>query len=315
MTALVALVGAIFAIHHVQGLPSDAHYDLLAPFLIVSVLVSFVVDFLLLRLVLAPLDHLDAAVDDAAQGKQHPVESCIVSDARLDRLAAAFNDMQKSLEDNAQRMRVLSQQIVYAQEAERRRIAVQLHDEIAQTLSSVLLYLKLLEKSCTPEEAQRLQNLRKLITHALGDIRQLAVELHPKMLDDWGLEAALGQRVDDLNADGSRRVTLHIVGRSPERLPRDLELTFYHVAQEALNNMAHHSHARCAHVSLQREAGCLTLEVQDDGVGFNPDVVRSGRARGLGLASMRVRLALVGGELTIESQPGSGTRVYVRSPP
>jgi two-component system sensor histidine kinase UhpB len=214
---------------------------------------------------------------------------------------AAYQRHAKSLEDNDQQMRVLSHRIVYAQEAERHRIARQLHDEIAQTLTSVLLYLKLLEKSCTPEEAQRLQNLRKLITHALSDIRQLAVELHPKMLDDWGLEAALGQRVDELNADGSRQVTLHIVGRSPERLPRDLELTFYHVAQEALNNMAHHSHARCAHVSLQREAGCLTLEVQDDGVGFNPGVMRSGRASGFGLTSMRERLALVGGELAIES--------------
>jgi signal transduction histidine kinase len=134
------------------------------------------------------------------------------------------------------------------------------------------------------------------------------------MLDDWGLEAALGQRVDELNAGGSRQVTLQVMGRSLERLPRDLELTFYHVAQEALNNVAHHSHARCAQVVLMREENFLTLEVRDDGVGFNPNVMRAGRASGFGLASMRERLELVSGELTIESWPGNGTRLYARAP-
>ena len=314
VTALLALMGGVVAIQHVQALPADAHYDLIALFLVVGIVISLIVNLLLLKLVLAPLNQIEAAMDDAVQGKQHPVGPSLVSDAHLDRLADALNSMQETLEGNAQRMRVLSHQIVNAQEAERQRIARQLHDEIAQTLTSVLLYLKLLEKSKTPEEAKRLQNLRKLITHALSDIRQLAVELHPKILDDWGLEAALGQRVDELNADGSRQVTLQIVGCSPERLPRDLELTLYHVAQEALNNIAHHSRAHCAQVTLKRETGCLMMEVQDDGVGFNPDVMPLGRASGFGLASMRERLALVGGELTIESHRGSGTRVCVRAP-
>jgi two-component system sensor histidine kinase UhpB len=314
VTALLAVVGAAVAIQHVQALPTDAHFDLVALFLVVSIVVSFVVDFLLLRLVLAPFDQLGAAVEDTVHGKQHPITSSILGDERLDRLAAAFSGMQHTLEDNAQRMYLLSQQVQHAQEMERRRIARQLHDEVAQTLTSVLLYLKLLEKSSDPENAQRLQNLRKLITHALNDIRQLAVELHPKILDDWGLEAALGQRVDELNADGSRLVTLQVVGRTPERLPRNLELSFYHVAQEALNNMAHHSHARCVQVLLRQEANRLTLEVQDDGVGFNPNVMRAGRARGFGLASMRERLDLVGGDLVIESRPGSGTCVYARAP-
>jgi signal transduction histidine kinase len=128
------------------------------------------------------------------------------------------------------------------------------------------------------------------------------------------LEAALAERVDEMNMDGSRVVTLEFVGRTPERLPRDLELTFYHVAREALNNMAHHSHARRAQVLLRREAECLTLEVQDDGVGFNPSAMKAGSARGFGLASIRQRLDLVSGELTIESRPGCGTRLYARAP-
>ncbi len=311
---LLTTIGAICAIQHVQALPTDAHYDLVALCLVMSIVISFTVDFLLLRLMLAPLDHLKAAVDDSINGKQHSIPISPIGDKRFDRLAAAFSRMQNTLEDNAQRMRLLSQQILYAQEAERQRIARELHDEVAQTLTSVLLYLKLLEKSSNLEEAQRLQNLRKLITHALSDIRQLAVELRPRILDDWGLEAALGQRVDELNGDCSRQVTLRVVGHSPKRLPHDLEVTFYYVAQEALSNIVHHSHAHCAQVSLKREASCLTLEVQDDGIGFDPDVMRAGRVNGFGLASMRERLALVNGELTIDSQPGSGTRVCARAP-
>ncbi len=314
VTAVLALAGAVVAVEHVKAAPTDTHEDLIAFLLVAGVVVSSAVNFIVMKLALAPLDHLEAAVKDSVHGKQSPITSSLIGDEQLDRLTAAFHGMQNTLKDDVQRMRQLSQQVVYAQEVERQRIARQLHDEVAQTLTAVLLYLKLLEKSSDPAEAQRLQNLRKLITHALSDIRQLAVELHPKILDDWGLEAALGQRVDELNADGSTQVTLQVVGRTPERLPRDLELTFYHVAQEALNNLVHHSRAHCAQVSLKREANCLTLEVQDDGIGFNPDIMRLGRVSGFGLASMRERLALVSGELTIDSQPGRGTRVYARAP-
>jgi two-component system sensor histidine kinase UhpB len=314
VTALLALIAAIVAIQHVQALPTDPHYDLVALFMAVSIIVSFVVDFLLLKLILAPLDHLAVAVNDAAQGKQHPIAPSLMSDERLDQLTAAFSGMQNTLEDNALRMRLLSQQIIHAQEEERERIARELHDEVAQTLTSVLLYLKLLEKSSDPEQAQRLQNLRKLIAHALHDLRQVAVDLHPKILDDWGLEAALGWQVNELNADGSRQVTLQVMGSSKERLPRDLELTFFHVAREALNNMVHHSSARCAQVSLKRQADWLTLEVQDDGIGFNLGAMGAGRVSSFGLASMRDRLALVDGELLIDSQPGHGTRICARAP-
>lgn len=313
-TALLGLTGAVVAIQHVRALPTDAHDDLVLLFLVVGIAVSFTLNLLVMKLVLAPLNHLETAIDDASQGKQLPLVSGLVADKQLDRLAAAFRNMQATLEEKAQRVSLLSQQVLYAQEVERQRIARELHDEAAQTLTTVLLYLKLLEKSCDPEESQRLQNLRKLITHALNDIRQIAVELHPRFLDEWGLEAAVTQRVDELNADGSKSVTLQVVGNTAERLPRDLELTFYRVAQEALNNVAHHSQARCAQVALKREANCLTLEVQDDGIGFDPDNMRTERAAGLGLAIMRERLDLVRGELTIESRPGSGTRIYACAP-
>jgi two-component system, NarL family, sensor histidine kinase UhpB len=314
VTAMLALAGAVVAIEHVQAQPADAHFDLVALFLGTSIVVSFVVGFLLMRVVLAPLDQIETAVDDAVHGKQHPITSGLLADRRLDQLLTAFNIMQHSLDESVQRTRLLSQQVLYAQEAERQRVARDLHDKVAQTLTSVLLYLKLLEKSSDPDEIQRLQNLRKLIAHALNDMRQLAVELHPKILEEVGLVAALSERAAELSVDDSQLVTFQAVGCTSERLPRDLEIAFYHVAQEALNNMMHHSHARCTQVSLRLEPNYLTLEVQDDGVGFDPNDNRATGASGFGLASMRERLDLVGGKLVIESRPGSGTRVCASAP-
>ncbi len=313
--ALMGLVGALLAIRHVQALPTDSHADLAILFVTIGTAVCVVVNLLVMRLVLAPLNRLEADMDNAGQGKQPPPVSSVLADKQLDQLVDSFKNMQDTLEAKNQRVRLLSQQILYAQEAERQRIARELHDEAAQTLTTVLLYLKLLAKSGdSSEEAERLQNLRKLITHALHDIRQIALELHPKFLDEWGLEAALAQRVDELNADGSQSVTLQVAGHTAERLPRDLELTFYRVAQEALNNVAHHSQAHCAQVALKREADCLTLEVQDDGIGFDPNNMPTEQMARLGLVSMRERLDLVRGELTIESRPGSGTRIRARAP-
>ena len=312
--ALLTLTGAFGFIHYLRTLPTSADNALIIIILVISISITFAVNLLVMKLVLAPLGRLEAALDHAGQEK-HPVPtSSLVTDKQIDRLAAGFRYMQGSLDERTRRVQLLSQQVLHAQEVERQRIARDLHDKVAQTLASVLLYLKLLEMSSDPADTQRLQNLRKLITHALSDIRHLAMELHPKILDQWGLEAALGQRADELNADGSMQVTIQVEGRASERLPLDLELTFYHVAQEALSNITHHSHAHCAQVLLKREADRLTLEVQDDGVGFNPDLVRIGQASGFGLASMRERLDLVSGELAIESRPGCGTRLSARAP-
>lgn len=315
MTALLAAVAAFVAVWHVEALPTDAHYDLIPIFIVGGLAISLTVNYLVLRVILAPVERLETAVDDARNGKG-PIPNTIslVSDARFDRLVAEIGEMQASLDKNAQQVRRLSQSVIYAQEEERKRIARELHDEAAQTLTSVLLYLKLLEKSSKSEDAQRLQNLRKLTAHALSEIRRLALELHPKILDEWGLEAALGQRVDEINTNGSMQVNFQIEGHIHGRLPRDLELTFYRVAQEALSNIVQHSYARCAQVTLRRDATWLTLEVEDDGIGFDCGLLPARQLPGFGLAGIRERLTLVSGEFTIESRPGSGTRLCARAP-
>jgi two-component system, NarL family, sensor histidine kinase UhpB len=314
IVTLMAVTGIIIAGRLPASFPTNSHYGLIAVLVVTGLAISFAVNLLVLKLALAPLDRLQTALDDARGGKTDvQISAGIVSDKQFDQLVATLNGMLTALEENGQQLHHLSQEILQAQEEERQRVARELHDEAAQTLTSLLVYLKLLEKSQDPEEAQRVQNLRKLTAHALEEIRQVALELRPTILDDWGLEAALGWRVDELSKANAIRVTLQVAGMR-DRLPRDLEVTFYRVAQEAMNNIARHSHARHAQIMLKREERWLMLEIKDDGVGFNTTVMQAGRLRGLGLLGMRERLALVGGELTIESQPGKGTRLIARAP-
>jgi two-component system, NarL family, sensor histidine kinase UhpB len=311
---LFAVAGAVIAAQHVGSPLSDPHYDLLALFVAAGVTIDLVISFAVIKLALAPWERFERAVDEARQGKGRISQtSGPIGDEQLDGLIAAFTSMQDTLEHDSQQVSFLAHKVLSSQEEERWRIARELHDETAQILTSVLLYLKLLEKSAAPEEVQRLENVRKLITHALSEVRRLVMELHPRMLDEQGLEATLSHHVSELNAAGAMNVTLQVAGSTRERLSRDLELTFYRVAQEALNNTVHHSQAHCAQVILKRDAEWLTLEVNDDGVGFDQAALQAGQPRGLGLAGMRERLALIGGELAIESEPGAGTRLYARA--
>jgi signal transduction histidine kinase len=150
--------------------------------------------------------------------------------------------------------------------------------------------------------------LRDLTAQALEEVRRVALELRPKILDDLGLGEALAWRVDELNAGQNTRAALAITGID-KRLPRNLELVLYRVAQEALTNVARHSHAKNAYLTLRREDHQVFLEIRDDGIGFDLNSVEERVGRGLGLAGMRERMALVGGMLSIESSPGNGTRI------
>jgi len=315
VSVLLGIVGASIAVWHVKSLPSDAHYDLIVLLATASFAISLAVNCLVLKLVLTPLERLQKAAHDVRQGKQDvSITAGRISDERLDLVVDTFNQMLSDMKQNTQQLHHLSQQVLHAREEERQRIARELHDEAGQTLTSLLLYLKLLEKSQNPEEAQRIKNLRKLTAYALDEIRQVAVSLYPKILDEWGLAAALGCRVDELNASDSIQVTLQVEGDGQGRLPRDLELALYRVAQEALNNIARHSRAQRAQVTLKQESNWITLEIQDDGIGLNTAALQGGGGRGSGLAGMRDRLALIGGELVLESQVGKGTRIVARAP-
>jgi two-component system sensor histidine kinase UhpB len=308
-----AVAGTSISLTHGARHPGSPHYDLIAAFALAGVGASLLVNFLVLRAVLRPLDHLQRAVDDVRAGRRGVrVQRDGLSDERFDHLIDTFDRMIATQEDHAERLRRLPGQILRAQEEERRRIARELHDEAAQSITTLLVRLRLLEQAQTPEVAgQRIRELRELTVRALEDVRRNAVELRPSVLDDLGLVDALHAHIDALNAQGGTQIQF-AADALDGRLPPELELALYRVAQEALTNVRRHARASQARVQLRRIQDTIVLEVADNGVGFDPAHPRLG-TDGLGLAGMRERMALVGGDLLVQSALGRGTVVVARA--
>lgn len=207
----------------------------------------------------------------------------------------------------------LSSQILGAHEAERKRIARELHDDTGQALTSILVRLRLLERTVQDEDVRRsIAELRELTSGALDAVRRMAVDLRPAALDDLGLVPALRSYVERFSRHWGLQVEFTAEGLQ-RRLPASVELVIYRVVQEALSNVAKHSGAERASVSLARRNNVVTAMVRDNGHGFDEGEVQKAGG-GLGLFGMRERLALVGGSLQIDTTRGSGTLVTARVP-
>lgn len=199
---------------------------------------------------------------------------------------------------------------ISAQENERRRIARDLHDEVGQSLTSLLVGLRNVSDADSLEAARsRVEPLREVASTVLDDIKRLARGLRPSVLDDLGLAPALERLVQDFGKTHSVDVSLDVRGLSGSRLPEQHEVTIYRIVQESLTNIAKHAQASTVNVVIERIGDELRIAIQDDGCGF---VVASAKQRisegHLGLTGMQERAALFGGWLTIQSQPGEGTQ-------
>jgi signal transduction histidine kinase len=237
-------------------------------------------------------------------------------DARFDdndvRLAETFASRAAVAVDLSQRIaRDSFRRIVDAQEIERRRLARELHDETGQALSSILLGLKSLEEQVGSVEArQAVSDVRELVVSTLHDVRRLAVELRPKVLDDFGLVAAVERLTETFGAQTGIGVRFES-GLPAGRLPAEIETALYRIVQESLTNIVKHSHARNISIVLVRKAGAVAAVIEDDGQGFDADSVRDG---GYGLVGMRERVGLLDGKLQIESSEGGGTTLVAEVP-
>jgi signal transduction histidine kinase len=193
--------------------------------------------------------------------------------------------------------------VVEAQELERRRLARELHDQTGQELTGILLGLKAVEEALDPEAlARAIAAVREQVVETLHDVRRLAVELRPKVLDDYGLVAALERLAQTVAEQTGLAFDLE-AQLGDERLPSEIETALYRMVQEALTNVVKHGQAGRVSIILARSQGSVTAVVEDDGRGFETDRIYEG----LGLDGMRERLALLGGRLKIESRPGAGT--------
>lgn len=211
-----------------------------------------------------------------------------------------------------ERNRDLAGRLIASQEVERQRIARELHDDLSQKLALLAIDIDRLSSGARRDRQrdERYQHLRALSAEIASDIHDLSYRLHPSKLETLGLLAAMTSLCRDMSHEGSVQVTFDH-GPVPSWIDPSASLCVYRITQEALRNVARHSHARDAHVELKHENGALTLHVADSGIGFDP--AEPGRA-GLGLISMQERVAFLRGRLVIHSSPGRGTRVGVQIP-
>lgn len=244
------------------------------------------------------------------------IENALLVEAERER-AAARAELAASRERERLREEMLAG-VLGAQEAERARVARDLHDEIGQDLTSVLLGLRLVETSLAGEppnlDAARKHSaeLRGLVTDALSDVRRLAFELRPTVLDDVGLLAAVQRLAADVAARHGLTHQIEVDGLGQaERLPAEVETVAYRVIQEAVTNVVRHAGAASVRIAVARSADRLRVAVTDDGVGFDPAAVGSGS---LGLGGMMERAALVGGAVSLTASPGRGTTVVLEVP-
>lgn len=212
----------------------------------------------------------------------------------------------------------LTTRVIQAQEEERKRIARELHDDTAQSLSSLLISLDLLDPQVSRSDQllrAGFDRLRTIAKRTLDAVRALSHDLRPTILDDFGLAAAIHWFADEFTTTFGIPVELEVEEAPEGSLTGELELTLFRVAQEALTNSGKYSGSSRVRVALSYADECATLIVADDGRGFDPEELGGPtRHGGLGLYGMRERIELVGGSLDIETEPGRGTHIIVHAP-
>jgi signal transduction histidine kinase len=215
------------------------------------------------------------------------------------------------LAESRRDLQQLSTKLVDAQETERRSLSRELHDEVAQALSLLLMDVGQLSNQFSSGEEKRqelVQRIKSVAERAVQTVRNMALLLRPSMLDDLGLLAAVEWYARETSRRGEIEVEVHSENVS-EDLGDELKLCVYRIVQEALNNAQRHSHAKTARVELTQTNGVIRVKIADEGRGFDPK-----RTRGMGLLGMEERVKRLGGALTIESRPGAGTTIRVELP-
>ena len=275
--------------------------------LVAGLLLTLLVDLALLALVLGPvrkLARLMEHIDPMRPGQRATVSQSQWAGAEVSVLAGAFNTMLDRLETER---RESARRALAAQEAERLRIARELHDEVGQTLTAVALQVERVAiDGDTPLQA--LEEITAALHSSLDDVRRIARELRPEALDDLGLTDALIALCLRVQRQGSIKVTRELEGNLPP-LSNEVELVIYRVAQEALTNALRHANASEVCVALRSESHGLLLSVEDDGSG-----IADAQAPGSGLMGMRERAILIRADLQIGPSTGGGLRVALAVP-
>ena len=244
-----------------------------------------------------------------------PIREMLASgDAPISAAIVAFQDVTERKRAEIARQQLL-QRLVSAQEEERTRISRELHDQMGQSLTALLMVIESMPREGAEKNkaSGQLEKLKKLVEELMDQAHLLAWELRPPALDNLGLRAALEQYLKEWSRSTGIRAEFASRGLTRlERLNKVVETTLYRVVQEALTNVHRHSGSEIVSVLLERMDGEITVIIEDSGKGFDVDAVVAGNSERLGLVGMRERIELVGGSLAIESTEGQGTTVYAR---
>ncbi|MET8569984.1 HAMP domain-containing sensor histidine kinase [Streptomyces sp. NPDC004783] len=265
--------------------------------------VMLVANGALLRWGLSPLDRLTklmTTVDLLRPGQRLPVSG----GGEVPELIRTFNAMLERLEHERA---TSSARVLLAQEAERRRIAQELHDEVGQSMTAILLVLGRAADDADEPLRGELHQAQEITRESLDEVRRLVRRLRPGVLDDLGLISALTSLTHDFATHTGLRVTRRFDSDLPA-LDHETELVLYRVAQESLTNAARHADAECLEVGLARADSSVVLEITDDGRGIEA------AREGAGIRGMRERALLIGAALDITSAPGAGTRIRLTAP-
>lgn len=315
-----ALAGLWVTSHNLES----HHYLIDTGFIVLAILLGLLINVLLLRASFRPLFDLLQTIRTVSAGKTNARARATPTDSEIGELAQAFNSMLDRLEAARREQTML---ILQAQEEERRRIALELHDESSQNLTALLVHTEVLNqtlqaipntaitKDARKQLSAEIHQLAQLAQYTLENIRILAQQLRPSVLDDLGLSAAFRWLAEDGRKRLHLLVDLHLDGiedtsRSDIHQPALYETTLFRIAQESLTNAARHAHAQHVTISLSQDQKNMYLKVSDDGCGFDTSQSHTG----LGIIGMRERAALLGGKITISSRPGQGATVEAALP-
>ncbi len=275
--------------------------------LVLTVILTLCVNLWMLQRRFAPLQHLIDSIERIDPAEPATFEVAPDEVEEIDRLARSFQGLLARIESERVRTGKL---VLRAQEEERRRVARDLHDEVNQALTAILLRLEALAQTTPPERVEEVAELKRLATRAMDELLTLARQLRPTVLDDHGLLPALQAQVRGFEATTGIEAKLVSVG-DPARLDDDTQTAVYRVAQEALSNASRHGAPSSVELELRTAGQGVELHIRDDGRGFDPVAAR--RA-GLGLDGMAERARLIGGEFDLRSSPGAGTEITLRVP-
>jgi PAS domain S-box-containing protein len=225
-----------------------------------------------------------------------------------------------AVQESANELRVLSSQLLSAEEAERKRIARDIHDSIGQALSAIKFSVENTLRAIAGEDIllgiKMLRDLIPLTQKSVEEVRRIVMDLRPSLLDDIGITATISWFCREFEALYTSMAIDKEIAVAEEDIPDQLKTVIYRVLQEGLNNAAKHSRAKNIHIALKKKRGRIALLLEDDGIGFEVErtLAQSANRRGMGLASMRERTELSGGSYTILSAQGAGTKIKASWP-